>query len=72
MDLLGEVAGGGTYEKLLPYSSIAQAFGVELRCVNLDKLIHLKRAAGRAKDLMVLAELESLLASSQQPPQANG
>ena len=72
LDLLGEVAGGGTYEKLLPHSSIAHAFGVELRCVNLDKLIHLKRAAGRAKDLMVLAELESLLASSQQPPKANG
>jgi len=62
LDLLGEVVGGGTYDKLLPFSSAVRAFGVELQCVNLDKLIHLKRAAGRAKDLMVLAELESLLA----------
>lgn len=27
-------------------------------CVNLDKLIELKRAAGRVKDLQAIAELE--------------
>ena len=58
LDLLGEVAGGGTYEELLPHSRSVVALGVELQCVDLDKLIELKRAAGRAKDFEGIAELE--------------
>lgn len=61
VDLLGEVAGGGSYEQLLPYSSEVEAFGVRCRCVTLERLIQLKRAAGRPKDLEVLAELQALL-----------
>lgn len=61
IDLLGEVAGGGTYEKLLPHSLEVQAFEVIFRCVNLAKLIELKRAAGRPKDFEAIAELETLL-----------
>jgi hypothetical protein len=34
---------------------------VEVRCLNLDRLIQVKRAAGRPKDLEVIAELEALL-----------
>ncbi|MBK9974587.1 MAG: hypothetical protein IPP14_07415 [Planctomycetes bacterium] len=60
VDLLGEVVGGGTYEALLPHTSIGNVVGVECRCVELDTLIHLKRAAGRPKDLEALAELEAL------------
>jgi hypothetical protein len=37
-----------------------EAFGVTVRCVDLPTLIHLKRAAGRAKDLEAIAELEKL------------
>jgi predicted nucleotidyltransferase len=58
LDLLGEVVGGGTYEDLLLHSRTVVALGVELRCVDLDKLIELKRAAGRAKDFEGIAELE--------------
>jgi predicted nucleotidyltransferase len=61
VDLLGEVAGGGNYEQLLPYSSELEAFGVRIRCVTLERLIQLKRAAGRPKDWEALAELEALL-----------
>lgn len=61
IDLLGEVAGGGTYESLLPYSAEATAFGRKFLCVGLERLIQLKRAAGRPKDLLVLAELQALL-----------
>ena len=43
IDLLGEIAGGGTYERLLPDSDEVRAFGVPCRCVSLDRLIHLKR-----------------------------
>jgi len=60
-DVLGEVVGGGSYEALLPYAVTIPLYGVECRCVNLDALIRLKRAAGRPKDLEAIAELEALL-----------
>jgi hypothetical protein len=37
------------------------AFGVEVYCLNLEPLIHVKRAAGRPKDLEAIAELRALL-----------
>ena len=61
LDLLGEVTGGGTYEELLRFSSSVSLFGHECRCVTLEKLIELKRAAGRPKDNEILAELQALL-----------
>ena len=60
LDVLGEVAGGGTYEQLHPFTESIRIFDVDLDCVTLAKLIHLKRAAGRPKDLEVIAELEAL------------
>jgi predicted nucleotidyltransferase len=61
LDLLGEVAGGGTYEQLLPHTQETTAFGVRCQVVTLEHLIQLKRAAGRSKDLEVIAELQALL-----------
>jgi len=60
VDLLGEIAGGGTYDSLLAHTELLQVFGHPCRVVNLDRLIMLKRAAGRPKDLEAIAELESL------------
>ena len=60
LDVLGEAAGGGTYEALLSRSEVREIFGLECRFVNLETLIHLKRAAGRPKDLERIAELEVL------------
>lgn len=60
LDLLGEVTGGGTYEELLPFTQEVTAFGITLRVVTLERLIQLKRAAGRPKDLLVIAELQAL------------
>ena len=60
VDLLGEVAGGGTYEQLLPFANEATGYGVRIKIVQLDKLIALKRAAGRTKDNEVIAQLEAL------------
>jgi predicted nucleotidyltransferase len=65
LDLLGEVTGGGGYEQLLPFSQELDAFGERCRFVTLVKLIQLKRAAGRPKDLEVIAELEALLEEQQ-------
>jgi predicted nucleotidyltransferase len=61
LDLLGEVSGGGTYEQLLPFAGEMDAFGVRCQFVTLEKLIQLKRAAGRPKDLEAIAELQALL-----------
>jgi predicted nucleotidyltransferase len=61
VDLLGEVAGGGTYKELLPNSEEMEVFGLKFRCVTLERLIQLKRAAGRPKDLEAVAELTTLL-----------
>jgi predicted nucleotidyltransferase len=61
IDILGEVTGGGTYEELLPYTREVTASGVTCHVVTLEKLIQLKRAAGRPKDLEVIAELQALL-----------
>jgi len=60
LDLLGEATGGGTYEALLPHSEVRELLDLECRFVNLETLIHLKRAAGRPKDIERIAELEIL------------
>lgn len=60
LDVLGEIAGGGTYEALLPHSDEATLFGLRCRCLGLPKLIEAKRAAGRRKDLETIAELEAI------------
>ncbi|OQW33001.1 MAG: hypothetical protein A4E19_06535 [Nitrospira sp. SG-bin1] len=60
LDLLGEIIGGGQYEDLLPHTIDIKLFGVSCRCITLSKLIEVKRAAGRPKDLEALAELEAL------------
>ncbi len=61
LDLFGEIAGGGSYEALLPHREKIHVFGVDCFCLGLEKLIQVKRAAGRVKDLEVISELQSLL-----------
>lgn len=61
VDFLGEVAGGGTYEQLLPFTEELGAFGLRFLCVTLERLIQLKRAAGRPKDFEAIAELQAIL-----------
>ena len=64
IDLLGQIASGspsgGTYLDLLPYTVELPIFGFPHRCLDLDKLIEVKRAAGRPKDFEALAELEAI------------
>jgi hypothetical protein len=60
IDLLGEITGGGRYEALLPKTVVVRAFGAEIRCLDLETLISVKRAAGRPRDLEAIAELEAL------------
>ena len=60
LDLLGEVTGGGDYAALLPHTIVANLFGHQMKCLDLDWLIKTKRAAGRPRDLEAIAELEAL------------
>lgn len=60
LDLLGEVTGGGDYDELLPHAISIRLYGVECLCLGLERLIHVKRAAGRPKDLEAVAELEAI------------
>jgi predicted nucleotidyltransferase len=59
IDLLGEIAGGG-YGNLLLDSEEMIVYGQKCRCLTLEKLIEVKRAAGRPKDFEAIAELEAL------------
>jgi predicted nucleotidyltransferase len=60
LDLMGEVAGGGNYEKLLLASMWTEIDGLRIRCATLEQLIFLKNAAGRPKDFESVAELRAI------------
>lgn len=60
VDLLGELAGVGRYESLLPATETLQIENADTRIIGLDDLVRSKRAAGRPKDLIHLAELEEI------------
>jgi hypothetical protein len=60
LDLLGEITGGGDYNALRPHALSITLFGGTFLLLDLPWLIRVKRAAGRPKDLEVVAELEVL------------
>jgi predicted nucleotidyltransferase len=60
IDLLGEVSGLGTYDRVTAQSDELTVFGSKVRVLSLDGLIAAKRAAGRRKDYLHLLELEEL------------
>ena len=60
IDLLGEIAGIGGFGTAAARSIAVTIYGREHQCLDLDTLIDAKRAAGRPKDLEVIAELESI------------
>ena len=61
LDFLGEVCGVGGYKECLDNCISIEMFGHVFNIVGLEKLIISKRTAGRAKDLMILPELEAIL-----------
>ena len=66
LDLLGEIVGGGGYEQLRPETIEIEIAGVTCLCLNLERLITVKRAAGRPKDLEVVAELQQIRDETRQ------
>jgi len=65
VDLLGEIVVGGGYAALEPHCVTLELFGVPCLVLGLDKLIEVKRAAGRPKDLESLAELVAIRGSQR-------
>jgi hypothetical protein len=61
IDLFGEIVGGGSYLDLLPDTVTVIIFGISCRCLSVERLVQVKRAAGRPKDYEAIAELEALL-----------
>ncbi|MEP6755423.1 MAG: DUF6036 family nucleotidyltransferase [Chthonomonadales bacterium] len=61
IDIMGEVAGLGSFEEAERHSVWVDPFGVRCRCIDLEYLIIAKRAAGRPKDFETIAELESIM-----------
>lgn len=62
IDIMDRVPGVGTFSDCLAQSEPVTIGAVEFRALTLPALIVAKRAAGRAKDLEHLIELEALLA----------
>ena len=61
IDLLGEIAGAGRYDALVPRTVEVELFGSRCLCLDLPTLIQAKIASGRPKDLEAVAELRALL-----------
>ncbi len=69
LDVLGEIAGGFDYEVVRRRSIIVELYKNRCRVIDLDALIETKLAAGRPKDLEVIAELEVIREEREsQPP----
>lgn len=60
LDLLGEVPGLGTFEQVRQHATALELFDAACLVLDLDGLELSKRAAGRAKDLLDLAEIEEI------------
>lgn len=60
LDLLGEIVGGGGYEQLRPQCVELPIFDRRCAVLGLSALLRTKRATGRPRDLLVVAELEAL------------
>ena len=66
--LLDEIPGGGGFHDLLEDAMEITVFDTKCLCLSLRQLIRAKRAAGRPKDLEVIAELEAIEDEASQFP----
>jgi predicted nucleotidyltransferase len=61
LDLIGEVTGLGSYDRVIEFSEVLDIYGVPCRVMTLEGLVVSKKAVGRPKDLKLVPELEALL-----------
>ncbi|MGH9722278.1 MAG: nucleotidyltransferase [Bryobacteraceae bacterium] len=64
IDILGDIAGVGSFDEVKAASQTIEAFVLRLAVLSLEALIRAKRAAGRDKDLRAIPELEALKEAS--------
>jgi hypothetical protein len=69
LDLQGELEGIGSFEQALALSEKVRLFQITCAVPSIEGLIATKRAASRAKDLLVLPELEALRELRSKRPQ---
>jgi hypothetical protein len=70
MDLIAELSGGLTFQKIRKRTFAAEVFGVACQCLELDLMIYHIELAGRPKDLRLARRLSALRdTSAQQPPE---
>ena len=67
LDILGEIPGVGDYPKVSAGSSELSVGATRVRVLDLDTLERAKRAAGRAKDLLDLAEIAEIRRRTTSP-----
>jgi hypothetical protein len=60
LDLIAELSGGLTFQKIKNRTFEAKAFGVPCRCLNIEEMIYHIDLSGRAKDLRLAARLAKL------------
>jgi predicted nucleotidyltransferase len=59
--VLGAINDGLQYEDLIDSADVLEVAGYEIQVLSLARLIELKRALGRPKDVAILAVLEATL-----------
>ena len=62
VDLLGEVTGIGGFSEVARDADLIELYGRRVKLMSLDTLERSKRAAGRRKDLLDLAEIAEIRA----------
>ncbi len=61
LDVFGEIAGLGSYDRVIEFSEVLDVYGTPCHVMTLEGLIVAKKAAGRPKDLRLIPELQALL-----------
>lgn len=72
LDILGELAGGATYDDLVPGSSDLELFGHRVRVMGLRDLLRAKETLGRPKDTAVIEILRETLRLKEQRSEGEG
>ncbi|HEX5035679.1 MAG TPA: hypothetical protein VFX30_00785 [bacterium] len=60
LDLLGDMAGVGSYAEAMKLSENIEIFGHRVNVLSIEGLIRAKKAAGRPKDIAHVKELEAI------------
>ena len=69
MDLIAQLSGNLTYQKIKKHTFAAKVFGVPCRCLHIDQMIYHIELSGRPKDLRLAARLAKLRDTQSSRPE---